>query len=196
MLVLLALVLGLALIVASVVHEVLNLRSDQVYRRWRNWLSLGMALAGVAIIAAIVLAVIRAHHEVHCAANLRAWLHLELHAYARDHDGRLPNTLSELLDNARGEYWSVLICPSEHGRVPKASRDLADWVLQHSSYEYVGSGLLWEELMPATVLAYEREPRHGGQRSVLFGDGHVQLRDADDWSWLVARSPATQAVTP
>lgn len=102
-------------------------------------------------------------------------------AYANDHDGRFPDTFSQI---ATGKYTlatKTFICRGSQKRPGKAS-DVDQW----SGYHLVTGITLGHH--PRKVLAYDQPEHHRGDGApVLFVDGSVSWVFAKEWTNLVAK---------
>ena len=116
-------------------------------------------------------------NRVKCASNLR-YIGECIGQYAREHQGKYPDDLQQLIIDADLNP-EVLICPSSNQEkapgattaesAANAHKDL------HYSYLYLGKGLV-KPVEPLLVIAYERKGNHEDDgMNVLFADGH------DEW---------------
>jgi prepilin-type processing-associated H-X9-DG protein len=138
-----------------------------------------------------------------CASHLNQ-LGLGIYLYARDHDGRFPASLEEVV-LAQGLAPELLVCPSSADTIASAkSMPLAQELKHpgHCSYIYLGAGRNMSDFAYQWVLAYDRPANHPEGYFVLFGDGHVEFQRASDFEkrleetrqqLLAATQPATQA---
>jgi hypothetical protein len=80
--------------------------------------------------------------------------------YADEHNGTLPRKIDDLKPYITST--NIFVCPQ--------ARDMSRY-----SYAFVGVTNKWEE-DPNLVILREIEPNHHGKRTVLFDDGHVEVR--------------------
>lgn len=102
--------------------------------------------------------------KVVCRNNLHQ-IGLAILTYADEHDSRLPDSLSELVD---GKHLpaQALTCPAV---------DSAESI---SEYVYKGKGLRVDAPnASSTVIAHDREENHRGGCNVLYLDGHVEWKE-------------------
>jgi prepilin-type processing-associated H-X9-DG protein len=116
--------------------------------------------------------------------------------YARDHNGKYPLKLDDLLEVDINP--EVLVCPESNdtyatGATTKAV--LADLAKGgHCSYVYLGAGLS-EPCDPAMILAHEKPGHHNDPgMNVLFGDGHVEWVDGKEAAYI--RSELSKGFNP
>jgi prepilin-type processing-associated H-X9-DG protein len=122
---------------------------------------IGVLLVPV-IVLAILLPPLGAARELSCEAvcfsNVRR-IGLACQMYADDYSGSLPQSI-DLLTNYV-DSSKPFICPSAKDRT-------------HFSYELTGVTQKWGGTNDVVLL--EVEPRHRGRRTVLYGDGRVELQ--------------------
>ncbi len=94
----------------------------------------------------------------------------EILQYARAHDGRLPQRLSELVSEDRLPAH-MFACPAT-GRWDEVAKD----VDARSDYIYAGAGHHWQEAESSTIpILWDKPGNHGGEGvNVAYLDGHVQ----------------------
>jgi prepilin-type processing-associated H-X9-DG protein len=134
-------------------------------------------------------------NRVKCGSNLRQ-IGQGMLLYANDHGGSYPPDLGSLIT---AEQLSVetLVCPSSEDSVPPdvlngTPEQRAAWANQHSSYEYLGTGMANDQRQDQ-VLAYEKPGNHGSVgMNLLFGDGHVEWMLMPQAQAEIARSKAVQ----
>ncbi len=124
----------------------------------------------MAILAGLFLpALSKARHKarsVACMSNLRQ-LTIALLMYADDANGKLPDSLSELIDNGYLQDEAIFACPQAEN--PAASAANPD-------YLYFGKGLVLARLdRPSrTVILADKPGNHDGLVNVAFADAHVE----------------------
>ncbi len=152
-----------------------------------------MVGAGVALVCLVALCVWHAldtaRHSTRqtlCVHNLKM-ISTGLNVYAKEHNGRFPDRLSELWPKHLPGL-ECLVCPGtqsvcmrEHG-VPHPfppSPD-ADQIDLLSSYAYVPGHTISDP--PDTVIVYEKTDNHFGRgRSLLYLDGHGAWEPPKNW---------------
>jgi len=122
-------------------------------------------------------------NRVKCQSNLRS-VGQGLLLYANDHGGQLPPRLG-LLIAAADLRPEVFVCPSSGHQqangvtTEEIAADLA--TPGRCSYVYMGAGMTSSSITVNHILAYERLDYHEGDGAhFLFGDGHVEWRNATD----------------
>jgi prepilin-type processing-associated H-X9-DG protein len=109
----------------------------------------------------------RAHYQMAqsalCVGNVHQ-IGLACLTYAEQHDGNLPRKFDDL--KLYVTSTKIFICPQA-----------AD--TNRYSYEFIGLTNKWNGNADLIILR-EIEPRHGGKRTFLFDDGHVELKADSD----------------
>jgi prepilin-type processing-associated H-X9-DG protein len=111
-----------------------------------------------------------------CSKHLRAVSGLILQ-YAADHDSKLPDQLSDLADAATLPDPMIFICPDDSRTPPSGASaqqmkaDLSSGA--HSSFNYVGDGLVPKSSATMLVCYEAFELEHDGKIFVAYADGHV-----------------------
>jgi prepilin-type processing-associated H-X9-DG protein len=131
-----------------------------------GWL---FAITGLILSSLIVLISVyswtlrRAHYQMAqsalCVENVHQ-IGLACLTYAEKHEGNLPRRFDDLKPYVTNT--KIFICPQATDT-------------NRYSYEFVGVTNKWNGNANLTILR-EIEPRHGGKRTFLFDDGHVELR--------------------
>ena len=172
------------------------------------------ALAVVVVAFSIALPMLNRAREAggspKCSSNLRQ-LGQALTIYANDHEGRLPDSLEEMLASVDVTN-DVMICPSSNDEIAPRGEpseiianirarglrtriDEPQGQPRHCSYIYLGKGLSTGAITPATVLIVEPLANHDGDGiNVLYGDGRVDFittEKAKGLSGLLGSAPAT-----
>lgn len=107
-----------------------------------------------------------------CVSNLKS-IGQALLEYAAEHEGRFPDSLSQLLVAKNLDGWSF-VCPVSHDIVATGATTQA--VAQaltkpgHLSYHYAARGMRLP-FDPDAVLLYEPVANHGFRINVIYGDG-------------------------
>jgi prepilin-type processing-associated H-X9-DG protein len=134
----------------------------------------------------------RSHTEprVKSASNLRQ-IGQGILLYCNDHGGAFPDTFQAILLD--GDITSdVFVSPmgSDTRAVDPTMQATADQLTEggHLSYVYLGRGLTTKTVTDDTIVAYEKLSIAGYGANVLFGDGHVEWRDAAFVAKIVDRA--------
>jgi prepilin-type processing-associated H-X9-DG protein len=113
-------------------------------------------------------------------------LGLGMMLYANDNQGKLPDDLGTLF-KAEQLSGSVFICPTGSTTLPPnfdamTPDDKAKWINDNSDYVYLGKGQkINNPGGPNRILLYEKDGAHEADGiNLLFGDGHVEFRRADN----------------
>jgi prepilin-type processing-associated H-X9-DG protein len=131
-------------------------------------------------------------NRVKCASNERQ-IGQALDLYAKEHAGRYPDTLAELL-TTQDITPEVFICPSGNGeKAPGATpEEQANNLIapKNLSYIYLGKGLT-TSANPDTPILYEDLDNHDDDgANVLFTDGHVEWFSRKGLSAIIPSIPA------
>lgn len=156
-------------------------------RRWA-FLSAGAVLVLVLFLL-VLFALEDTRQEVRrtlCVHNMKM-LAMALDQYAEEHEGRLPDSISELYPKYIYEM-EVFICP-EVQRQCRRERGLTHPFSQEPSPDEIdrlSSYILVPDLSAGddadTVLAFEKEDNHSGMgRSVLYLDGCGAWEPPENW---------------
>jgi prepilin-type processing-associated H-X9-DG protein len=95
----------------------------------------------------------------HCDEGLQK-IGLALAAWQREHDGKNPTKLEDLIGTKGLTVWD-LVCPA------------APYSVDECSYVYRG-GDLDHNAPKEMIIAYDKAPVHKNRRNVLFADCHVE----------------------
>lgn len=134
-----------------------------------------------------------------CQSHLQQ-LGMRIAAHEAQH-GALPKRIEDLDDTQADDgMWvaAQFYCPLDPNR-PEGFQPQGGkaWVASHpSSYRYVRARKGAADGAAARVRLYEKEPRHGGKRHVLFSDGTVELVDEARFSELARRDGFLDLVKP
>ncbi len=109
-----------------------------------------------------------------CLNNLRQ-LALACHMYAEDHEGTLPERLSQL--HQYGASLQIFTCPETRGVMTRPEE-----IDEKSSYSLVGGLRLKDiENLQKMPLLYESLENHKDGACMAFADGHVRFVPAEDY---------------
>jgi hypothetical protein len=169
---------------ATFVAFILMIGSIFVRRTERTTLLLSFAFIMLAVTGVLRIAAVEraSSNRLPCASNLRQ-LGLGIYMYARDHDGRLPVSLEELVIS-EDLATELLVCPSSGDkRATGQTLPLTEELKQpgHCSYIYLGAGRPATDFDSQWVLAYDRPTNHPEGYFVLFGDEHVEFQTASEF---------------
>ena len=170
----------------------LDYAADSTQRRSRYHLVIWIILAGLAGVFAVewfasthsLIKTRAAHNREKCGSNLKQ-IDQALRVYANAHQGRLPDTLGQLMEV--GVSSMIFVCPASNDEaavVGTTTQESIDHVEMrgHLSYIYLGKGMS-NTGRADVALAYEpiadHSYAHAGM-NVLFEDGHVE--------WFMANS--------
>jgi hypothetical protein len=137
-------------------------------------------------------------HQIKCRLNLHI-IGQHLFLFAKDHDGRFPDDLSELVFHA-GMSIETLICPgsNDEGATGLTPSEKAVNVLRpgHCSYTYFGKGRT-TAVDPTFILAAELKSYHHGGRggNILFANGEVEWAEGSKLESLIKQNGLLRTMT-